>query len=245
MTRPWIEHLPIGDILPGPGDPVPQEPDEVGALAAAMGARLRSLPHHPNDIVLRNQINDLTQAVTPQQFNDEFNLIGMWGDQSHVRVLLCTGSTTVTKPGRPFCQQCVDWFAMHPAHHPAFEHPELAQAMDIWCDLTGTEPDEVRQDADFIGAVSVLDDAELLAFRNHDGHDGTIGPTAYANAARLAALVLLAGAHLAELRGTPIPEATARVWAHVRDQLGRPTGYEGEPDRLARLIHNGTPRDRM
>lgn len=128
--------------------------------------------------------------------------------------------------------------------HPAFDHPDLDIALDEWCEATGTDRDTVAGDEEFIAVSATLASAGLLDFRTAEGHDGRISPTAYANAARRAALVLLGGVELAHLRRTPIPQATERA-AGVVAQLGTPTGYEGEPDLLAKHIHNGTLLEKM
>jgi hypothetical protein len=192
------------------------------------------------DIVLRNIVNDVASAADLLEFDRHWDYVRWWADDHSV--WLCTHRTANCPPipATPSPQEPADMTT--PARHPAFDDPTLAEALTQWCEMTGTDPDQVDTDPEFTQIAASLAAAELLDFATAERRQ-RMAPEAYTRAAELAALVLLAGAELARLRRTPVIEATGRVVTTVADRLGRPTGYERQPDLLARHIHDGTLSD--
>lgn len=202
----------------------------------------RSEFYNDQDIVVRSLVNDIAEAANLSDLGRDMDLLMLWGDQPEHRVWFET-STSLNNFNKH--QRDRDWPEFTTALPPAFNHPVLRQALDTWCEQTGTDPDEVATDTEFAAISAAMTAADLLGFRTAEGYAGRMTPTAYQAAAHRAALVLLAGAELTQLRKTPVTQATARVIHVVTNTLGTPTGYEGQPDLLARHIHMGTASEEM
>jgi hypothetical protein len=242
-TNVWRHHLFMTDLVNALANGEDFQP-----VRNQMVHRIRSAQFYRHDnIVLRNLVDDLATAGSIEQANQDWTLVTLWADQPDNRVWIET-----TFP--------LDEFNDHQDRHfqsgftppletvtalvrrldlpDAMYQPILLDALAEWCELTATDPADLGTDQDARAVLACLDDAF---------YDRRARCTAEAFTQNLqrAALVVLGGAHLAQLRGTPVVPATLRVARAVTDQLGTPTGYEGQPDLLAREIHHGAPWARM
>lgn len=107
-------------------------------------------------------------------------------------------------------------------------HPLLRGAYEIWCEETGTEPGDF-EDGDWHATVDVL--SKVFLIKQH------LSGVFSSEQPEQGALVLAASGVYAGLSRRAPAEAASIVAGIVDDSLGVPTGYEGEPDRLARVIH--------
>jgi hypothetical protein len=207
--------------------------------------RIRTAPfYRHDDIVLRNLVEDLATAVSLDQANREWDLFTLWADQGQrlwIETSLSLDAFNAAMDKRlalPFepPPETVTTLVRRLDLPGALYQPILIDALAEWCELTDTDPYDVGDDEDARAALAVLEDDGLLEFYQRRAQ--STGSAFTGNLER-AALVLLGGAHLAQLCGTPVAQATRRVAQAVTDQLGTPTGYEWQPDLLAREIHNG------
>lgn len=219
--------------------------DDFEAVRNQIVHRIRTAPFYQHDdIVLRNLVEDLATAVSLDQANREWDLFTLWADQGQrlwIETSLSLDAFNAAMDKRldlPFepPPETVTTLVRRPDLPEAMYQPIPIDALAEWCELTGTDPHDMGDDEDARAVLAVLEDDGLLEFYQRRAQ--STGSAFTGNLER-AALVLLGGAHLAQLRGTSIAQATRRVAQAVTDQLGTPTGYEGQPDLLAREIHNG------
>jgi hypothetical protein len=116
---------------------------------------------------------------------------------------------------------------------------DLNAAVEAWGEVTGYEPGE-RGDAVLADCLVHLRDAGLMYDASHHIARAVLALLTGAILHRHADLTLLSE------RGQELHliESTRRA-AEVVANLGTPTGYEHEPEQLARLIHDGTPLGAM
>lgn len=220
-------------------------------LLSQLVHRIRSAPFYDHDdIALRTLVDELATADSLEQAGSDFARLGLWGDQEqrlHIESTISLEEFNEYQR-RVFRDEFVPpsevvTQVVRMVYLPdAVKHPVLTEALAEWCEVTGTDPADLYTDRDFAEVSAALTVKGLLDFYDRRGE---ITALPYQQAAQRAALALLGGAYLAGLRGTPIPQATLRVIEVITEQLGTPTGYEGQADRLAREIHDGAAWEAM